>query len=123
MTSALKVDSALTLINGRGKIGQEGMMILTVLLTEFLKSKLDEYVAENLPKTRIVRAEKREGLIRARLLGAKAARGAILIFLDSHSEVNTNWLPPLIGNKIIFSFLFLFRNLIQMLFSLWCFLM
>ena len=50
----------------------------------------------NLTKTRIVRLEKREGLIRARLAGARVANGDILIFLDSYIEVNTNWLPPLI---------------------------
>ena len=66
-------------------------------LTGFLKQQLDDYVLTSLPKTKVVRAEKREGLIRARLLGARAANGDVLIFLDSHSEANVNWLPPLLG--------------------------
>lgn len=64
---------------------------------EFLKGKLDRYVAEHLPKVKIVRLQERSGLIIARLAGAKVAHGDVLIFLDSHTEANTNWLPPLLG--------------------------
>lgn len=63
---------------------------------EFLKDTLDKYVAENLPKVKVIHLPERGGLITARLAGAKAAYGDVLIFLDSHTEANFNWLPPLI---------------------------
>lgn len=58
---------------------------------------LDEYIAVHFNNVKIIRAQKREGLIRARLIGAKVAQGDVLVFLDSHTEANIDWLPPLLG--------------------------
>ncbi|XP_028820317.1 polypeptide N-acetylgalactosaminyltransferase 12 [Denticeps clupeoides] len=62
---------------------------------EHLKEPLERYIA-NLRKVRLVRARKREGLVRARLLGAAAATGDVLTFLDCHCECHEGWLEPLL---------------------------
>jgi len=47
-------------------------------------------------KINALRLNKREGLIRARTIGAQAAKGEVLTYLDSHCEVNEMWLQPLL---------------------------
>ena len=53
-------------------------------------------VLAKLEKVRLVRNKEREGLIRSRVLAAKIVQSDVLVFLDSHCEVQEGWLPPLL---------------------------
>nr|XP_044632053.1 polypeptide N-acetylgalactosaminyltransferase 9 isoform X2 [Equus asinus] len=60
-----------------------------------LKFNLDQYVNKRYPGlVKIVRNSRREGLIRARLQGWKAATAPVVGFFDAHVEFSTGWAEP-----------------------------
>ncbi|XP_045040090.1 polypeptide N-acetylgalactosaminyltransferase 6 isoform X3 [Desmodus rotundus] len=63
---------------------------------EYLKEPLEQYV-QQLRIVRVVRQERRKGLITARLLGASVAQAEVLTFLDAHCECFHGWLEPLLA--------------------------
>ncbi|XP_067312308.1 polypeptide N-acetylgalactosaminyltransferase 16 isoform X2 [Pseudorasbora parva] len=67
-----------------------------ILVDDYSSDPEDCRLLSQIPKVRCLRNERREGLIRSRVRGASAASASILTFLDSHCEVNTDWLQPMI---------------------------
>lgn len=55
--------------------------------------RVKEYIKTEWPDgvVKYVRTKARSGLIRARIAGAEAATGDVLIFLDSHCEAAEGW--------------------------------
>ena len=47
--------------------------------------RLEEFVRK-FPKLKLIRVRKHAGLIQARMTGANAASGEVIVFLDSHCE-------------------------------------
>ncbi|XP_010795379.1 putative polypeptide N-acetylgalactosaminyltransferase-like protein 3, partial [Notothenia coriiceps] len=63
-----------------------------------LKAPLEEYVNKRYPGlVKIVRNQKREGLIRARLEGWKVATGEVTGFFDAHVEFTPSWAEPVLA--------------------------
>lgn len=57
-----------------------------IFLSEHLQTRLDDYVNKYLPEVKVIRANERLGLIRARILGVKVASAPVVVYLDSHCE-------------------------------------
>eukprot|EP00052_Salpingoeca_macrocollata_P020730 m.174822 g.174822 ORF g.174822 m.174822 type:complete len:592 (+) comp21341_c1_seq1:116-1891(+) len=60
----------------------------------WLGRPLEDYI-KLLPKVRLVRLPERSGLVKARLRGVQEARSETFTILDSHIEVQEQWLEPL----------------------------
>ncbi|VTJ76245.1 Hypothetical predicted protein, partial [Marmota monax] len=67
-----------------------------ILVDDFSSDPEDCVLLTRIPKVKCLRNDRREGLIRSRVRGADVAAAAILTFLDSHCEVNTEWLQPML---------------------------
>lgn len=67
------------------------------LASKSRESLQGERLNERSGKVRLVRNSARSGLIRSRSRGAHEALGDVVVFLDAHCEVNTNWLVPLLA--------------------------
>lgn len=79
-----------------GYLLQEILLVDDSSDLENLSCEIKSYVEKNLKKVKYIRTPSRHGLIRARMFGANQASGQVLVFLDSHCEVNIDWLQPLL---------------------------
>ncbi|XP_063450707.1 polypeptide N-acetylgalactosaminyltransferase 14 isoform X2 [Pan paniscus] len=67
-----------------------------ILVDDFSNDPDDCKQLITLPKVKCLRNNERQGLVRSRIRGADIAQGTTLTFLDSHCEVNRDWLQPLL---------------------------
>ncbi|KAK2164304.1 hypothetical protein LSH36_66g06002 [Paralvinella palmiformis] len=65
-----------------------------------LLEPLQDYIQKTWPDdiVRVVRTPERYGLIKAKLYGAEAAIGDVLVFLDAHCEAGKGWLEPILAD-------------------------
>ncbi|CAL8072161.1 unnamed protein product [Orchesella dallaii] len=62
----------------------------------YMQHHLSTYLSA-FPKVKLFRTEHRLGVVKARLFGVEKSEADVIIFLDSHVEVNKEWLEPLIA--------------------------
>jgi len=91
--------------------------IFYLSFSDFLGKKLEDYVATLPVETKVLRTEKRSGLIRARLLGAKHVTGQVITFLDAHCECADGWLEPLLARIVLNRYVLLFFIIVCILYN------
>uniref|UniRef100_A0A4W5RMS1 Polypeptide N-acetylgalactosaminyltransferase n=1 Tax=Hucho hucho TaxID=62062 RepID=A0A4W5RMS1_9TELE len=67
-----------------------------ILVDDYSDNPEDGALLGKIEKIRVLRNDRREGLMRSRVRGADAATASVLTFLDSHCECNEHWLEPLL---------------------------
>lgn len=67
-------------------------------IDEMANGRLERFIRRHFRPgfVKLITLPKRQGLIRARLTGARAASGDVLVFLDSHCEATDHWLEPMV---------------------------
>merc|ERR1719414_659340 len=68
---------------------------------DHLGQRLEDAVKRMGKKVLLVRQLRRGGLMLARMAGVEVASGEVLTFLDSHVEVTTGWLEPLLQRIVL----------------------
>jgi len=63
--------------------------------------RLEKHIKRFGTLVKLIRKKERQGLIRARLVGAEVATGDVLVFLDAHCEANVQWWLILISKNIL----------------------
>lgn len=66
---------------------------------DYLYEPLRKYIDEHFLniKFKIINLTSRHGLMKARIIGAKATNSDYLFVMEPHCEMSYNWLPPLLG--------------------------
>ncbi len=63
----------------------------------YLQQPLEQFVLTLPVPVKILRNKNRKGLMKSRIIGADAATGDTLTFLDAHIEAVEGWLEPLLS--------------------------
>ncbi|KAM3928259.1 polypeptide N-acetylgalactosaminyltransferase 15 [Leptodactylus fuscus] len=82
--------------NSPRKILKEIILVDDLSHQGHLKTALSEYISR-VGGVKLIRSNKRLGVIGGRMLGAARATGEILVFMDPHCECHPGWLEPLLS--------------------------